>query len=184
MYINQLHIFYYVRKTINPTAIVTAAACQLAAAHINDEKPLEVLENMRIALQADYFKDVWDEGTLERVRLVAKTIRYANTDSGSIEVLSKTPDDIFRLLSPLIVLSSNPKQYSVLYKDAFEYNVVAEIERNKFLSFDSANQDLTPKTIEMTQELNPSALCEKVLYPAHKGRNHDIDVFLEILSYL
>ena len=175
---------FYVRKTINPTAIVVAAATKLAIAHINNEKTNELLENMRICLNSDYFKDIWDEGTLERVRVAAKTIRYALTDNGSIEVLSKTPDDIFRLLSPLIVLSNNPTQYSVLYKDAFEYNVVCEVARNRLICFDNPNKEVLPKTLEMSRSLNPNALCEKVLYPVHKGNNHDVDVFLEILSFL
>jgi hypothetical protein len=170
-----------VMKTIDPCAIVSAAGAKIANAYRNGENVEALIESLRVCMRSDYFREIWDKGNYERVKIASTTIKLLATDLGAIEYYQRTDNDVFLLLSPLCLMPKLPGQLSVLYKEIFQNNVAVEVISDHYLCFDNAEGSLSTSA---AIHANPKCFVENIKLPIEPEKSYYAYLLSLILTYL
>lgn len=104
-----------IRRSLNISSVVGAAASTLALKVLQNEPIDEQLKNFMLVLRSDYFRDILDAGNYERLKVAANALKLVVDHEIANEILSRNDDDVFNLLSPLVSLNSSPSQKTVLH---------------------------------------------------------------------
>lgn len=170
-----------VMQSINPCSIVSAAGAKIVNAFRKGEDYQTLINSLRVCMVSDYFREIWDKGTYERVKIAANTMKYLATENGVIEYSQRTDDDIFLLLSPLCLMPALKGQLSVLYKEIFQNNVAVEIVSDHYLCFDNFEGAVSTSA---AIDANPKCFIENIKSPIEPEKSYYADLLSTILSYI
>lgn len=172
---------YQISRTLSMNAIVGAAASILAFKTINNEQTEELRNNFEISLKSDYFRTVLDQGTFERLKIAANALKLATTQVGAHEILSRTDEDIFDLLSPLCIFTTNPQQRTILFPDVFRNGSVAIQQKSQyFLCYDEPG---TPSTVEITDQMGKCPYLDGCKDPT-RDSNYHYWLLAQVMNYV